>query len=146
MDNKAELEKIEKEIRRIIGDKNFTLVSIQLTGYASPEARYATNARLSEGRTKALKEYLVEKYKLDPAIIRISHIPEDWIRLRELVEKSNLADKAKILTIIDSGDSEDTKEQKLRALPATWNTLLKEYFPQLRRVDYQILYKQEVTN
>ncbi|MCD8178890.1 MAG: hypothetical protein LUE98_16380 [Tannerellaceae bacterium] len=146
MENKAELEKIEKEIRRIIGDKNFTLVSIQLTGYASPEARYATNARLSEGQTKALKEYLVEKYKLDPAIIRISHIPEDWVRLREFVEKSNLADKTKILTIIDSGDSEDTKEQKLCNMPATWNILLKEYFPQLRRVDYQILYKQEVKN
>ncbi|MCD7937057.1 MAG: hypothetical protein LUG98_09385, partial [Tannerellaceae bacterium] len=146
MDNKTELEKIEKEIIRIIRDKNFTLISIHLTGYASPEARYTTNARLSEGRTKALKAYLAEKYEIDPAIIRISHIPEDWDRLRELVQNSALADKTKILTIINSGDSEDTKEQKLRNMPATWNTLLKEYFPQLRRVDYQILYKQEITN
>ncbi|MCD7962381.1 MAG: OmpA family protein [Rikenellaceae bacterium] len=140
MNNKIELEKIEKEISRLIRDQNVSLVSIQLTGYASTEASLTLNNHLSEGRTKTVKNYLVEKYNLNPAMIRISHIPEDWDRLRDLVQSSTLADKTKILNIIDSGVSEDTKEQKLRAMPDTWNTLLKEFFPQLRRVDFQILY------
>ncbi|MCD7936109.1 MAG: DUF3868 domain-containing protein [Tannerellaceae bacterium] len=142
MDNTHELEKIEKEIRRILHNPDYTLISIQLTGYASPEARYSTNKRLSESRTQTLKEYLAEKYNLAPEIIRTSSVPEDWKRLRQLIQNSQLTDKNKILTIIDSGEPEDTKEKQLRAMPAAWNTLLKDYFPQLRRVDYQILYKK----
>ncbi len=143
MDNQAELEKIEKEISRILRDDNFTLVHIQLTGYSSPEARYSTNARLSEERTKALRNYLVEKFNLPSDIIHTSYIPEDWDRLREMVEKSNLENKKEILAIIDSSDNEDAKETRLRAMPATWNILIRDYFPLLRRVDYQILYKKE---
>ncbi|MCD7976881.1 MAG: hypothetical protein LUG51_06885 [Tannerellaceae bacterium] len=50
------------------------------------------------------------------------------------------------MAIIRSNDSPDAKEKQLRATPATWNTLVKEYFPLLRRVDYQIEYTQKVTN
>lgn len=66
MNNMAELEKIEKDIRKILQDESLTLECIHLTGYASPEARYITNARLSEGRTHSLKTYLQNKYNLPP--------------------------------------------------------------------------------
>jgi len=62
------------------------------------------------------------------------------------VEESSLNNKNAILAIIRSNDSPDAKEKQLRATPATWNTLVKEYFPLLRRVDYQIEYTQKVTN
>ncbi|MCD8261724.1 MAG: DUF3868 domain-containing protein [Bacteroides sp.] len=136
MNNRSELEKIEKDLRQILENKNHTLAGILLTGYASPEGPIAINERLSEARTKALKAYISERYGITPEQIGISHVVEDWNKLRVLVEKSDLAVRGKILSILDSGESEETQEQRLRALQPAWSMLMNDFFPRLRRVDY----------
>ncbi len=135
------MEKIEKDLRQILEDQNYSLVGILLTGYASPEGALATNERLSEARTKALKNYISEKYAIEPERIGISHVPEDWGKLRTLVEKSQLVQKSEILSIINSGEPQDSKEKQLRTLQPAWSLLISDFFPLLRRVDYQLLYK-----
>ncbi|MCD8164880.1 MAG: DUF3868 domain-containing protein [Bacteroides sp.] len=128
MNNQGELKKIEKDLRQILGDKNYSLVGILLTGYASPEGSLATNERLSEARTKALKNYISEKYAIEPERIGISHVPEDWGKLRTLVEKSQLVQKSEILSIIHSGEPQDSKEKQLRTLQPAWNMLISDFF------------------
>ncbi|MCD8079999.1 MAG: DUF3868 domain-containing protein [Bacteroides sp.] len=142
MNNRSELEKIEKDIREIIVENNYTLVGIYLTGYSSPEGRYGFNESLSEARTQALKEHIVKKYGISPDKIWVNSTAEDWNHLRELITKSDLSDKSKIIAIIDAAETPDVKEKRLRALGNTWRTLLKYYFPNLRRVDYRLLYQK----
>ncbi len=125
MNNQSELNKIEKDLKELLDHPDHSLLGIQLTGYASPDGRFATNARLSEERTRALKAYISKNHGIDAGLIRTSHVPEDWERFRELVENSNLTNKQQLLAIIDSGESPETKESRLRAMPATWNLLLK---------------------
>ncbi|MCC8186761.1 MAG: DUF3868 domain-containing protein [Bacteroides sp.] len=141
-DNRAELEKIENDIREILTDHTYTLIGIYLTGYASPEGRYAFNEYLSQARTQALKDHIVRKYGISAEEIRVTSIAEDWTRLREMIVESDLADKTQIIHIIDSSDTPDAREKRLQALGATWRILLNDYFPPLRRVDYQLLYQK----
>jgi len=142
MDNKSELGKIEQDIQAILIERSYTLVSIHLTGYASPEGRYGFNEYLSEMRTQALKEHIVKKYGISPEKIWVNSVAEDWTRLRELIAQSDLPDKSQVLTIIDSSEAPDVKEKRLKALKGTWRILLGDYFPQLRRVDYKLIYQK----
>ncbi|MDE5551707.1 MAG: DUF3868 domain-containing protein, partial [Muribaculaceae bacterium] len=50
-DNHAELNKILKSIEAVKDNKDATVQSISLTGYASPEGSYQNNVRLAKGRT-----------------------------------------------------------------------------------------------
>ena len=56
--NSSELAKITGTIDSVRGDKDVTIQSIFIKGYASPESPYANNERLAKGRTAALKEYV----------------------------------------------------------------------------------------
>ncbi|MCD8079590.1 MAG: DUF3868 domain-containing protein [Bacteroides sp.] len=141
-DNRVELAKIENDIREILTDHTYTLIGIYLTGYASPEGRYEFNEGLSQARTQALKDHIVKKYGISPDEIWVTSVAEDWTRLREMIVESDLADKPQIIDIIDSSGTPDAKEKRLQALGTTWRTLLNDYFPNLRRVDYQLLYQK----
>lgn len=53
--NPSELEKIKATVDVVKNDANTQITEIDITGYASPEGRYASNARLAQGRAEALK-------------------------------------------------------------------------------------------
>ena len=138
--NFRELKKIEDVMDQVKDNKNATIASITLKGFASPEGRYETNSRLSESRAQALKDYLQNRYSFGNEMFSVSSVAEDWDGLKKLVEESNLSDKANILDIINSSITEDLKEQKLKALTQSYKIMLSEYFPLLRHVDYKLNY------
>lgn len=139
--NKAELQKIQATIDTIRTDKDIRITQISLCGYASPEGGYASNVRLAEGRTEALKTYLIKEYGFSTDLIRAEAGGENWGGLRRYVQQSSLADKEALLDIIDSADEPDPKEYRIRAnYPETYRTLLQDCYPALRRTDYTIDY------
>lgn len=139
--NRRELDKIIATIDSVRADKDITVTSLSIKGYASPEGSYAGNARLAAGRTEALKEYVSGLYHFDAGFIRTSSEPEDWEGLRRYVEKSGLAHKQEILALIDSGEEPDRKERRIRsAYPEDYRILLRDCYPALRRSDYRIEY------
>lgn len=139
--NRRELDKIIATIDSVRADKDITVTSLSIKGYASPEGSYAGNARLAAGRTEALKEYVSGLYHFDAGFIRTSSEPEDWEGLRRYVEKSGLAHKQEILTLIDSDEEPDRKERRIRsAYPEDYRILLRDCYPALRRSDYRIEY------
>lgn len=139
--NTAELAKIRATIDTIRTDKDFSITRISLKGYASPEGRYAANVRLSEGRTDALKDYLMSEYGFEASLFRTNAGAENWAGLRKYVAQSGLADKEAILAIIDSEEEPDAKEQRIRREhAASYRILLQDCYPALRRTDYTVDY------
>lgn len=139
--NTAELAKIRATIDTIRTDKDFSITRISLKGYASPEGRYAANVRLSEGRTDALKDYLMSEYGFEASLFRTNAGAENWAGLRKYVAQSGLADKEAILAIIDGEEEPDAKEQRIRREhAASYRTLLQDCYPALRRTDYTVDY------
>lgn len=135
--NSRELNKIHDAINQLRENKDATITSIDLRGYASPEGSYQTNSSLSARRADALKFYLKDKYGYEERLFRVSSVAEDWEGLRKHIDASNLAERSSLLEIINSSSSEDAKEQQLKALPI-YRTVLSEYFPLLRRVEYRL--------
>ena len=140
--NTAELAKIRATVDTVRADKDYSITQIRLKGYASPEGGYAWNVRLSEGRTEALRDYLVEEYGFKADLFRAEPGAENWEGLRRYVAASSLTDKDGILALIDSDESNlDRKEHRIRdEHPASYQKLLKDCYPALRRTDYTVDY------
>lgn len=139
--NTAELGKIQATIDSVRSDKDVTITSVWLKGYASPESPYAHNKELAIGRTESLKKYIRQLYDFSDDIISTDHEPEDWAGLRRYVEQSSLDHKAEILALIDSDMDFDAKEARIkRAYPAEYRFLLQNCYPALRHTDYRIAY------
>lgn len=139
--NAAELDKIRRTIDTIQADRDYTVRAISLRGYASPEGNLAWNVKLSQGRTEALRRYLVEQYDVPAALLRTEAAAENWEGLRHYVQASRLADKGAILALIDSDGDPDAKEARLKAEhPDAYRQLLAECYPALRCTRYRIDY------
>lgn len=142
MNNPEELKKILSTIDAVKDNKDAKVRKIKLTGYASPEGAYALNARLAEGRTVALKEYVRSQYAFPENLFETSSVPEDWEGLKEAVQKSELADASAIVDFINSDYPIEKRNDRLRALfPQTYPYLLKYIYPGLRHTDYVITYE-----
>ena len=140
--NRRELDKIIATIDSVRADKDITVTSLSIKGYASPEGSYAGNARLAAGRTEALKRYLTDRYHFTDTLFVTDYEPENWEGLRAYVAQSDLADKDDILTLIDSDLEPDAKETRLkREHPESYRHLLAECYPGLRRSDYVVTYQ-----
>ncbi|MCD7973439.1 MAG: DUF3868 domain-containing protein [Candidatus Azobacteroides sp.] len=146
--NPEELAKIKETINEVKNNPDVKISGLYIEGYASPEGSYATNDRLSREWANALKEYIHTTFAIPQDRFTVTSVAEDWDGLRILIEQSNIAQKERILSIIDSKEEYDRKEQQLKALGAAYRTISNEMFPQLRRVEYQVDYqvKEYTTN
>lgn len=139
--NTVELGKIQATIDSVRDDRDVTITSVWLKGYASPESPYAHNKELAIGRTAALKRYICQLYHFNESIIQTDHEPEDWAGLRRYVERTNLTHKDEILTLIDGDMEPDAKERKIKSsYPEDYRFLLQNCYPALRHTDYRIAY------
>lgn len=140
--NPEELQKINDVVQEVVSNKDAALEGLYIEGYASPEAPYSLNERLSRDRSAALKNYLRDKFSLNESLFKVSSGAEDWSGLEALVQASDMKDKDKVLQVITSQDDPDRKEAALKRVAGgvPYRYMLKEMFPELRRVEYQVDY------
>lgn len=139
--NTVELGKIQATIDSVRNDKDVTITSVWLKGFASPESPYKHNTDLAIGRTAVLKKHIGQLYHFADSIIRTDYEPEDWAGLRRYVEQSNINHRTEILTMIDSDMEPDAKETKIkRTYPEEYRFMLQNFYPALRHTDYRIDY------
>ena len=138
--NPVELGKIDNALTEVMSDMDSQITGLFIEGYASPEGRYSSNEKLARDRASALKDYIKNRYMMTEQIFTVKSIAEDWEGLKVAVENnSDLPQKEQVLSIINSSDEYDTKERKLKSL-SVYSRLLRDVFPELRRVEYQIDY------
>lgn len=139
--NTTELGKIQATIDSVRNDKDVTITSVWLKGFASPESPYKHNTELAIGRTAALKKHIGQLYHFADSIIQTDYEPEDWAGLRRYVEQSNINYRTEILALIDSDMEPDAKEAKIkRTYPDEYRFMLQNFYPALRHTDYRIDY------
>lgn len=141
-DNSKELAEIDNTIQEIVNDKNIEPTGISLIGFASPEGRYGWNEILAANRVNALRDYIIAKHNFEKDFISMKSIPENWEGFKLQVEENmNVPSRDKVLEIINSNASPDTKEARLENLGSTtYNYILNKLFPLLRRSDYKVAY------
>jgi len=139
--NTTELGKIQATIDSVRNDKDVTITSVWLKGFASPKSPYKHNTELAIGRTAALKKHIGQLYHFADSIIQTDYEPEDWAGLRRYVEQSNINYRTEILALIDSDMEPDAKEAKIkRTYPDEYRFMLQNFYPALRHTDYRIDY------
>lgn len=139
--NRAELGKITASIDTVKTDRDATVTSVWLKGYASPEGPWDNNVRLARERTESLKGYVNRLYSFPSGIMKTDYEPEDWDGLRKYVAASDLAHKSQILKDIDSDLAPDAKEWRIKSTyPEEYRFLLDNVYPGLRHTDYRISY------
>lgn len=141
--NPVELAKIRATIDTVRNDKNTSITGIAIAGYASPEGKYASNARLADGRANALMQYVRSFYNFSPDVFKVTSTPEDWAGYRDFIVQSNLDKKQEVLSIIDSAEKDfDVKERRIATLVGadTYLFLLANCYPALRHSDYTVAY------
>ncbi len=139
--NTAELAKIRATIDSVRTDRDVTIRSLSIHGYASPEGTYAMNDRLAKGRTEALKSYVERLYSFEPGLIRTEWTAEDWAGLRAWLESSSMPAAQQIIAIIDGPLQPDPREWKIKKeFPQEYAVLKADVYPALRHSDYRIEY------
>lgn len=147
MDNRRELRKITDTLDVMNADKNVSIHKIKIHGWASPESPYKHNEMLATNRAKSLTEYVRNTYNLPADVFAPAEAtPENWIGLREAVDKMSLSvlpHREEILEIIDDETLQpDPREKKIKRLyPQEYRYLLKNVYPGLRRSDYEITFE-----
>ena len=140
--NTVELAKITGTIDSVKNDRDITIKSIFIKGYASPESPYSNNTYLAKGRTEALKGYVESLYHFGEGFIKTDYEPEDWAGLERYVEASTLAHKDEILEAIRSDRDPDNKEWIIKSnWKEEYRYLLDNCYPALRHSDYIIEYE-----
>ena len=138
--NAAELAKVGKIIRELKGDPDLTITNFTISGYASPEGNYDKNMQLSQRRAETFALYMEKEYGYNHDQFKVQWFGEDWKGLRNAVVASNLANKNAIVEIIDNVSNHDARDARLIALDnrQTYNVLLNDFYPPLRRNDYEV--------
>lgn len=140
--NATELDNIYNFTSRLWGDKKVKITGIKMTGYASPEGPYNLNAKLSLARVNTIKDLVQKKYpSIEKSLYTIANVPEDWDSVSRWVAASDIKYRSQVLDIIKNFDP-DNRDARIRALDngATYNMLLHDVYPGLRRTEYTIDY------
>ena len=142
-ENNAEvLAKVDGIINELKGDSDLTISNFTISGYASPEGSQQSNLLLSQRRAESFAKYIESKYGYSSSQFKVEWKGEDWNGLREAIVSSDLSNKSDIIDIIDSVSDVDARDGRIRALDngVTYNRILNELYPPLRRNDYNIAF------
>ncbi len=149
IDNRQQLKMIDDSVAYALQDPNVEIANIAICGYASPESPYLHNEELATNRSRALAEYLADRYSLPHERTSYSSVPENWKEFREQVVASKELtgqQRKDLLELIDrpaySASDYDAKEKELKTSPKFAKLykemILPKWFPQLRATTFAI--------
>lgn len=150
MNNPRELKKITDMMENIRTDKAVKVKGISVEGYASPEGTLKFNQYLSEGRAKALVNYLIPRFDYPKNMYSVKFGGENWDGLLAMVESSDMKYRDEVLHIIKTIPAEiDYKKNTSRKkslmnlrIGEPYRYMLKNYYPSLRKavckIDYEV--------
>lgn len=139
--NRASWMHFVNQVDSIEQDNRNSISGVTVTGYSSPEGYTSNNERLAEKRAKALQAFLENKYG-ERMEVAVEWVGEDWKQFEKDIEVSDLPERNEILSILRTVSDSNQRKSRLKALNKgkTFEILLREYFPKLRRVSCRIRY------
>ncbi len=135
VDNNPGVQEAAFELADILRNKDMRLLRVYVCGSASPDGLWQDNVNLSKARTEAAVRYLRYVTGISVDKIHQKSLDEDWDRLYELVDASDIPYREEVLNIIISKSWGDRKQAlKNLAGGTVWRILMDDFFPQLRCV------------
>lgn len=130
------------ELFQVLENPEMELMQVWVCGSASPDGLWAENVKLSQSRTDNAVEYIKSVMNIPDYMIHAESLNEDWDRLAELVQESDLPFKYEVLYIIRTKTWGERK-QALQKLDGgrVWKILEEDFFPQLRCIRFAIFCK-----
>lgn len=111
-------------------------VSVEVQSYASPDGGLKINEKLSENRERNTTASLKQEFKkqnMSDVKIDAHYTAQDWEGFRQLVEKSDLPDKALVLRVLSMYPDPEQREREIKNISAVFRQLADEVLPKLRR-------------
>lgn len=140
--NPQELTKITETVREAKGNRDVTINSLTIKGFASPDGPYDVNERIARGRTNALITYVGNRFSFPKSVLHSEWVAEDWVGLAQRLSATDIADKAAILAVVnDKSLQPDQRDEILRTrFPNQYSWMLVNIYPLLRRTEYRVNY------
>lgn len=142
--NAEELRRVDDFFRALRNDRvRYKIETSTIHGYASPEAPYDYNLKLSQRRADSFRNYLMTRYGLHD--VNAVGMGEDWEGLRRAVESSAMPSRDQVLSIIDFVDLFGGREKQLMDLEGgrPYHYMLQVLYPPLRRMEMEVSYEVE---
>ena len=142
--NAVEFARVDSVANAILGNKDVTVRTVNIDGYASPEGQEANNIRLADGRAKSFLKYLEQTYGLSTRLFQVQGHGEDWAGLRQWLTANNTQWNAQLFDIVDGqARNNNARKDQLKKLDGgnAYRFLLENVFPELRRTEYQFTYQ-----
>lgn len=144
--NQAELEKMEKTLRPILGDSLADIQAIHIIGMASADGSLAFNTNLAYRRAVAAGRWLQGRMAIAPEMkerIMADVSPEGWEPVLEAMRQAGDPDAGRVEAILErypSGtNNDDVQERAIRSLPC-WERICANYLQGDRKVEYRYSY------
>ncbi len=131
--SKAQAKLFEDFIRENENRDRVTLGNIQARGYASPEGPEGFNDELSRKRSQSGQTAIAKQLSGVNVNYDVASFGEDWEGFKELVEASNMRDKAMIIQVLNMYSSAAQRDIEIRNMSAVFEELKQNILPELRR-------------
>ncbi len=141
--NAEQLKKLKKIVEGLNSDSARKITSVEIVGSSSPDGGKEFNARLAEGRMTALENHIRSLSNFPLETTRRSYEPITVDSLAALIRRSDLADKAAALKILQRAErsisiaNNDKTDGRLLALKRlnggrTWKEVNKRFLSDMR--------------
>lgn len=143
-DNAATIAAIDSQLAQIAADTTLKISAISFNGTASPEGARDLNKQLAIERADLIENYIRSRITL-PEDCKITRYTPGvaWTQLYDMVEASDMPNKAEVLAIIrdvpefifdEQGTLVDSRRKRLMDLRGgrPWNYMDEHFFPSLR--------------
>jgi hypothetical protein len=131
--SKEQTKLFEQFIRDNENRDRVTLGNIQARGYASPEGPEGFNDNLSRKRSESGRAAIGKQLKNSNVNYDVASFGEDWEGFKELVEASDMKDKAMISQVLNMYSSAAQRDIEIKNMSAVFEELKQNILPELRR-------------
>ena len=127
--NAETIRRMRREVDSLLVNGIITTDSISVISAASPDGREVYNKWLSRKRGLSAYDLLESQYpEIDPAIIIVDPIGEDWETLRRIIyEDSQMPMREELLELAGADLPNDEKEKRLRQMKTAFRYILKHH-------------------
>jgi tetratricopeptide (TPR) repeat protein len=129
-------------ISDISTNKDITVQSVLMSGYASPESSQQFNTELSRARAESMMRYFMKNSSIISSLFETRTGGEDWEGLSKMLEEMPLQNKSEILRIISSVRDLDEREDQIKKVGGgqPYKIIYEEIYPKLRCVKCEVNY------
>lgn len=139
--NRAELVKLEEQLKPLLQSGNGKIKKIRITGYASPDGNTKANEQLAGNRAIQFKNYLQKQFHLpNDGLITVDWVGEDWEGLQRLIAGSDKNYSRRVLSIFQLTDDPDSRRKQIKAMDKgeVYKDIEKTFFSRLRRMELAV--------